>query len=129
MEGNKFIARVNFQAEKHHRQVLRAQIKPDTIDKIEISANPSLNYQKAYRALYYDELDRQIDQKNLRKSMEHSNQNVQRQTGKNHSVYQPNKNSVLNNNSYVDYFAERNNKFNDLIQKNFDAGQSFYKNY
>lgn len=61
MEGNKFIARVNFQTEKHHREVLRAQIKPDTIDKIEIAANPSLNYQKAYRALYYDELDKQVD--------------------------------------------------------------------
>lgn len=61
MEGNKFIARVNFEAEKHHRQVLRAQIKTETIDKIEIADNPSQNYQKAYRALYYDELDKQMD--------------------------------------------------------------------
>lgn len=60
--------------------------------------------------------------------MAHTNENAQRQTGKNHSVYQPNTNGVLNK-PYVDYFAERNNKFNNLIEKNFDDGQSFYRNY
>ena len=61
MEGSKFIARMNFETAKHHRQILREQIKPDTIDKIEIAENPSLNYQKASKALLYDELDRQVE--------------------------------------------------------------------
>jgi hypothetical protein len=52
MEGPKFIARVNFETNKHHRQNLREQINPQLIQKLEISENPSMNYMNAYKNVY-----------------------------------------------------------------------------
>jgi hypothetical protein len=34
MEGQKFIARMNFEAHKHHKQNIREQIKPELIQKL-----------------------------------------------------------------------------------------------
>lgn len=50
------VNRVNFANAAHHRELLRKQIAPELIDKIEISENPSLNYRSAFKNVYQDEL-------------------------------------------------------------------------
>lgn len=48
------LEKLKYETSVHHRQNLRSQIDQNLIDVIEISATPSLNYQKAYQSLYYD---------------------------------------------------------------------------
>lgn len=40
------------------------------IDQLEISNTPSLNYQKAYQSLYYDELQKSVHLHDKKKNME-----------------------------------------------------------
>ena len=48
------LSRVDYANHKHHRQVLREQISPQMIDKIEISPTPSQNYQNAFKGVFMD---------------------------------------------------------------------------
>jgi hypothetical protein len=48
------LSRVNYSLAKHHKERLREQIDPRTIEKIEVAENPSLNYRNAFKAVYHD---------------------------------------------------------------------------
>jgi hypothetical protein len=48
------VNRVNFANTIHHRELIRKQIDPAMIDKIEICQNPSLNYRTAFKNVYHD---------------------------------------------------------------------------
>lgn len=70
----KEIYRVNYANEKHHRQQLRQQIDPRVIETIEVDQNPSLNYKNAFKAVYYDELEKTIrfqEEKMIRDRQKH----------------------------------------------------------
>lgn len=62
--------RVFYQEKVHHRQQLRKQIDPKTIDHLEINPNPSVVSKKAYKSVYQDELERELFQHNLNKQWE-----------------------------------------------------------
>lgn len=62
MSNQRETDRIIFETSKHHKQILRSQIDPSLIDKIEIDRNPSLNYQNAYKGLFKDELEKTINQ-------------------------------------------------------------------
>lgn len=50
------VNRINFANTIHHRELIRKQIDPALIDRIEVSQNPSLNYRTAFKNVYQDEL-------------------------------------------------------------------------
>lgn len=55
------VNRVNFANTIHHRELIRKQIDPALIERIEVSQNPSLNYRTAFKNVYQDELERTVE--------------------------------------------------------------------
>lgn len=60
------IDRLNYANAKHHRELLHQTIDNQLIQKIELSPSPSLNYQKAFKSLYQDELEKTLIQDRLK---------------------------------------------------------------
>ena len=75
MEGKNPDNRIFYQEKVHHRQQLRNQIDPKTIDYLEINQNPSVVSKKAYKSVYQDELERELQERNLNKQWEKTVQN------------------------------------------------------
>lgn len=75
----------------HHRQNMRQQINPQMIDNLEISNTPSQNYDKAYKQLYHEELEKSVGLFNQKKHKEQFNKDYDRQADKtqqpNHTGY------------------------------------------
>ena len=76
MEGKNQDNTIFYQEKMHHRQQLRKQIDPQTIDKLEINDNPSQVSRKAYKSLYQDELEKEVQEHNLNKQWEKTVQNA-----------------------------------------------------
>ena len=70
MEGKNPDSRIFYQEKMHHRQQLRKQIDPKTIDNLEINHNPSVVSKKAYKSVYQEELEKELEEHNLNKQWE-----------------------------------------------------------
>lgn len=66
---------LKYETSEHHRQKLRSHIDQKMIDGIELTHNPSSNYQKAYRSLYHDELEKTLSLHQNKKEMENVKKN------------------------------------------------------
>jgi hypothetical protein len=71
MSNQRETDRLIFESSKHHKQILRSQIDPRLIDKIEIDKNPSLNYMNAYKSLYRDSLENSVILQEEKKHKQH----------------------------------------------------------
>ena len=81
---------LKYETSKHHRQNLRGQIDQNMIDGFEISQNPSGNYQKAFKGLYNEELQKSVALHENKKNMETTKKEYDRQINLAHSgIYSP----------------------------------------
>lgn len=88
---------LKYETSKHHRQNLRAEIDQNMIDGLEISQNPSGNYQKAFKGLYHQELEKSISLHENKKNMETTKKEYDRQINLAHSgIYHPEQSAMVN---------------------------------
>lgn len=78
---------IYYEAKPHHRQQLRALIKPDTIDRLEINDNPSGVSRMAYKSLFKDQLEKEMEEHQNMKARDQNicNQGLKTKMGKSNS--------------------------------------------
>lgn len=137
------LEKLKYETSVHHKQNLRSQIDQNLIDKIEISATPSLNYQRAYQSLYHDELQKSVMLHDRKKELEQTRKDYDKLVSNKHqqiyqlSQHEPFKEStsainISNLNykdvGYLNYDLLKETKALDHTLKNYDGGEKFYTN-
>lgn len=137
------LEKLKYETSVHHRQNLRNQIDQNMIDQIELSQTPSHNYQKAYKSLYHEELQKSVQLYDNKKNLENTKKNYEILVAGEHlNIFNnPNsqpfadslapkctKNLNYRDVNYQDYDFLKEKKALDYTLKNYDGGQAFYKN-
>lgn len=122
MKQTSELNRVNFANAVHHKELIRKQIDPATIDKIEIAQNPSLNYQMAFKNVYQDELEKTLEEQREKK---HAQQSLYQHP------YSPNNNHSQSlsrlRRPFLDYEQEKMKRFDTLVERQMQEGDSFFR--
>ena len=136
--------RINYANTKHHREIVRDQLREKlepTINQIEISANPDQGYRNAFKRAYLDELERTVEEHKERKMQKQAYHEIDHHPNKNGaSLYQHHNSSALFNPSpqqnshamsrvktFHDYEEEKASKYNTMVEKQLQNGSSFFK--
>ena len=122
---DKEIEILKYETGKHHRQNLRANIDQNMIDSIEISHNPSGNYQKAFKGLYHDELEKSVSLHVNKKNIENTKKDYNRQINVAHSgIYNHAANTPLKPglglNSSISALQLKNLNYRDVDYHDYD---------
>jgi hypothetical protein len=116
--------RVNFANTIHHRELIRKQIDPAVIERIEVSQNPSLNYRTAFKNVYQDELERTVEEQKEKKNAMKS---LYLQTEGNGSAIYGNsrmeasigahQHSYSRLKQFADFEEEKSKRYNTLVER------------
>lgn len=120
------VNRVNFANSVHHKELIRKQIDPATIDKLEIAQNPSLNYRSAFKNVYQDELEKtmeeQLEKKQAQKSLY---QNAHSPSSLPHNAHSQSLSRLQR--SFLDYEQEKMKRVDTLVEQQLQRGDSFFR--
>ena len=113
----------------HHRQNMRQQINPQMIDNLEISNTPSQNYDKAYKQLYHEELEKSVGLFNQKKHKEQSNKDYDKQADKTQQPNYTGHECNPNQQSSMSYSKFQQSSHSPIELKNFNYRDTKYEDY